>query len=169
MMSGDRRYGLWARGHLRLATRAEAAAQNVVVCPELCNYIDCPGPTHPAGQENNYLHSKYTRGTWWLLITVRCYRVATNIIIPSWWLSLDIVTMSRWHNVTKHLTPGRGMMSNYVMTLPFNKHHRHINSYFQDKFGELSGVSLKRFATLMCLQFIFPPPMVLTSDDHEVT
>ena len=72
----------------------------------------------------------------------------------SWWLSLDIVTMSRWHNVTKHLTLGPGMMSNYVTTLPFNKHYRHINSYFQDKFGELFGVSLKRFATLMCLWVI---------------
>ena len=58
----DRRYGQWAHGHLRLATRAEAPAQNVVVCPVLCNYNDCPGPAHPAGQENNYLHSKYTRG-----------------------------------------------------------------------------------------------------------
>ena len=40
----DRRYGQWAHGHLRLATRAEAPAQNVVVCPVLCNYNDCPGP-----------------------------------------------------------------------------------------------------------------------------
>ena len=60
----DRRYGQWAHGHLRLATRAEAPAQNVVVCPVLCCVITMivQAPAHPAGQENNYLHSKYTRG-----------------------------------------------------------------------------------------------------------
>ena len=85
-------------------------------CPKCC-CVSCvitmivQAPAHPAGQENNYLHSKYTRGH--LVITVRCYRVATNIIPHS----LGCHWMSRWHNVTKHLTLGRGMKSNYVMIL----------------------------------------------------